>query len=658
MAYKDITNGYLTADQANRGEGFSLNPTGKAPVIANRIFDTYAHMKAYVDKATSSAIPGLILSVFGDTKSSNNGVYRVVEIGTDEKEGVLEKIGTSTLTVDDYFDAYGLTQSGETEVGQVIYVLNDASTGLEGDPTVYKAGLYVVTEVGANATLVKIGTVEATGGDVTGAFINVEAIGGKTIRLTSLDGTIKDAILGTVTEEADGILSATDYAVFKAQDGKIKDVTDKVIAVSGIVNTAIDGVSVGYGYNNTAVVLQVNKIGDAANAEPTIVGNIPMATANTPGIISAETFKQIQALNSHKLFEIVSTLPTTGESNTIYLVAENEVDNNVYVEYIYANNAWEKVGEYRVDNDTITKVAAGNASTSESLITVSVEVTKDPSDSNTYVVTPKVESSVRAELVSLSAELEGYATNAVETAISTEQTARNKAITEAVSGATVDLEGKINTAKAEVVGTATADYNTLGKVEAEIKKVKNATVSIEEKTEGHILVTAEEETSGAIIYTIEGNDIASEKELTGHTSNGNIHVDSTEKTKLSKIVTNGDGTKVLSDKGFYVDPAQYPYMKSMVLALQHGNAYLGDPEGLPEECELGSAYIHTATNNDSADKVQFCYEAANGSVHVRTKVDEQNDWTEWKRFATTEDVNNAVGGIQRITEADIDAMFA
>ena len=657
MAYIDDINGYLTANQANRGEGFSLNPTGKAPVIANRIFDTYAHMKAYVDKATSSAIPGLILSVFGDTKSSNNGVYRVVEIGDGEKEGTLEKIGTSTLTVDDYFDALGLTKSGDTEVGQVIYVLNDATTGLEGDTTVYKAGLYVVTEVGANATLVKIGTVEATGGDVTGAIVKAEGIGGDTIRFTSLDGETQDVKLDTVTEEKNGVLSSTDYTIFKAADGKIKALTDSVVAVSGVVDTAIDGVSVAYGPNNQSLILQVNKIGDAANAEPTMVGNIPLATANTPGIISADIFKQIQALNSHKLFEIVSTLPTSGESNTIYLVAEENTDtNNIYVEYIYTNGAWEKVGEYRVDNDTITKVSAGTASTSESLITVSVEVTKDPNDSNTYVVTPKVESSIRAELVTLSAELEGFATNAVETAIGTEISARNKAITDA----TTELEGKISSAKTEIIGTATTGYNTLGKLETEIKKVKSATVTIEETdSNSHIVVSAEEdETTGAITYTIEGNDIASEAALTGHTTNGNIHVDSTEKTKLSKIVTNGDGTKVLSDKGIYVDPTQYPYMESMELALQHGNVYLGDPEGLPEECELGSAYIHTAINNESTDKVQFCYEAANGTVHVRSKVDDQTDWTEWKRFATTEDVNNAIGGIQRITEADIDAMFA
>ena len=45
-------------------------------------------------------------------------------------------------------------------------------------------------------------------------------------------------------------------------------------------------------------------------------------------------------------FQVVTTLPTTGQSNIIYLVPlESTTTQNNYAEYIYVNNSWEKIGE-------------------------------------------------------------------------------------------------------------------------------------------------------------------------------------------------------------------------------------------------------------------------------------------------------------------------
>lgn len=53
------------------------------------------------------------------------------------------------------------------------------------------------------------------------------------------------------------------------------------------------------------------------------------------------------------LFKVVDKLPTSNIDTTkIYLVhASVGEDNNVYTEYIYVNNAWEKLGEYKADVD-------------------------------------------------------------------------------------------------------------------------------------------------------------------------------------------------------------------------------------------------------------------------------------------------------------------
>lgn len=48
-------------------------------------------------------------------------------------------------------------------------------------------------------------------------------------------------------------------------------------------------------------------------------------------------------------FQIVQTLPSTGVKGTIYLVSNSGSGTNVYDEYIYVNNAWEKIGSTAVD---------------------------------------------------------------------------------------------------------------------------------------------------------------------------------------------------------------------------------------------------------------------------------------------------------------------
>lgn len=49
-------------------------------------------------------------------------------------------------------------------------------------------------------------------------------------------------------------------------------------------------------------------------------------------------------------FEIVQTLPATGDAGTIYLVpAGQSATGDIYVEWIYINNTWEKLGTTSVD---------------------------------------------------------------------------------------------------------------------------------------------------------------------------------------------------------------------------------------------------------------------------------------------------------------------
>lgn len=61
----------------------------------------------------------------------------------------------------------------------------------------------------------------------------------------------------------------------------------------------------------------------------------------TNGVISADTGLSL---------EVVQTLPATGDADKIYLVPKTSAGTqNVYDEYIYTNNAWEKIGDTEVD---------------------------------------------------------------------------------------------------------------------------------------------------------------------------------------------------------------------------------------------------------------------------------------------------------------------
>jgi hypothetical protein len=66
-----------------------------------------------------------------------------------------------------------------------------------------------------------------------------------------------------------------------------------------------------------------------------------------------QTAAQVQAAinaSGHLKKQIVETLPTTGQSDIIYLVPKSTSDtNNVYDEYQWINNKWELMGDSQID---------------------------------------------------------------------------------------------------------------------------------------------------------------------------------------------------------------------------------------------------------------------------------------------------------------------
>ena len=118
--------------------------------------------------------------------------------------------------------------------------------------------------------------------------------------------------------------------------------TAQVPAVS--VNT-IESISV----NGTAISPDANK-----NVNIQVMTNVVNDLVNY--YLKSETYSKTEVDNiitavKNSRFEVVSALPTTDiKTNVIYLVpAASSQTNNVKDEYIYLNNAWEKIGSTSVD---------------------------------------------------------------------------------------------------------------------------------------------------------------------------------------------------------------------------------------------------------------------------------------------------------------------
>lgn len=83
---------------------------------------------------------------------------------------------------------------------------------------------------------------------------------------------------------------------------------------------------------------------------------IPTATSQLRNDSGYQTASEVeQSINAALAdiigidYEVVTELPQTGKAGTIYLISHTHGANDVYDEYIYYNNSWEKIGNTDID---------------------------------------------------------------------------------------------------------------------------------------------------------------------------------------------------------------------------------------------------------------------------------------------------------------------
>lgn len=171
--------------------------------------------------------------------------------------------------------------------------------------------------------------------------------------LQQLVGVIKDKF---VQKESGKSLSTNDYTDEEKQ--KLSTLKTYNVATSeeaGLLSSAnlnkINSIDEGAEKNVITKIKRNGTLVNVSNKEVDItVPTKYSELVNDKDLVSATQVKKLISEARHMKKEIVSTKPSTGEENVIYLVGPKGSGNNIYEEWLYINGQWEKIG------DTDTKV--------------------------------------------------------------------------------------------------------------------------------------------------------------------------------------------------------------------------------------------------------------------------------------------------------------
>jgi len=130
-------------------------------------------------------------------------------------------------------------------------------------------------------------------------------------------------------------------------------------AITGVRNeipTKVSDLTNDAGYtSNLGTITGVNVNGTSVATSGVANISVPTSTSQLNNDSTYQTLAQIQALINEAVgditgidFQIVSSLPSTGSHGVIYLVPVSQ-GANIYDEYIYVNNAFEKIGSTDID---------------------------------------------------------------------------------------------------------------------------------------------------------------------------------------------------------------------------------------------------------------------------------------------------------------------
>ena len=259
------------------GWGQSFNATGKFPIIAKRVWETYADMMEFVGDTSDVCPAGVVLTVINDTDAKKNGAYFVASCPTLDEPDLpvkVEKIGSGeVLSATNYAAAKALAKADMR--GTLIYVSEDSDEGTKG--------FYIVA---GDQDIQKLGTAPATGDlstDVANLKSDVNTLKGGVDVEGSVDNKIA-AVFETIDLTP---YATTEYvdATFVKKEGYVEFTQAEKTKLEGIAEGAQVNVIEKVVFNGQEVV---------ADAQTKTI------TLNTPadivrGLADAEKFLSLDA---------------------------------------------------------------------------------------------------------------------------------------------------------------------------------------------------------------------------------------------------------------------------------------------------------------------------------------------------------------------------
>lgn len=293
-----------------------------------------------------------------------------------------------------------------------------------------------------------------------------------------------------------------------------------------------------------------------ATKQDTLVSGTSIKTINNESVLGSGNISI-----DLTLYKVVTSLPTADiDSNKIYLVANSTAgDANTYIEYIYVNSSWEKLGEYKAEVDLTPYAKSADVDAALALKAdksdtyTKAEVDKKVSDSGTFDSTQyytktevnAIETALKAvatadangmmsstDYTKLAGIEEGATKTVVDSALDSSSTnpVENKAVQAALATKVDAVSGK---------GLSTNDYTTTEKTKlAGIAEGAEANVIEIVKVDGTALTV----TDKAVNIDLSGKV----DKVTGKSLSTNDFTDE-YKAKLEAIATAATADEALTD---------------------------------------------------------------------------------------------------------------
>ncbi len=289
----------------------------------------------------------------------NNSGVRAVTAGASANQISVNTNGTSkTITINNVANATSASKATNDSAGQQINTTYIKGLSVSGKVITYTKGdgtTGTITTQDSNTWrgIQNVLTSDSTTESLSAAQGKVlkGLVDGKVDKATTLDGYgITDAKIadGVITLGANTINPLTSHQSLTAY-AKTADMNTALAKKADKATTLA-----GYGITDAKISGGVITLG--SNTITPLTSHQSLSNYYTKGKVD-ELITNLKA----GLVNVVESLPTTGEKGILYLVKTGSESENVYTEYIYVNDAWEKLGTQKLDlSGYLTKTDAAN----------------------------------------------------------------------------------------------------------------------------------------------------------------------------------------------------------------------------------------------------------------------------------------------------------